>query len=303
MLGGSLRTPAAALAVVALGAGGCADLIGLNDLEGSGGSGGSAGPGSGGSVSGSGGESLGGSGSCAMDEFDDAELTRACWDTFNDSILFGGEYILDEEEGVLDLRPTPGRVWFSGDSSFLLYQTITGNFLLEVELSVYGGTTGEAQPSVQHANGGLLAFPASQPLEEVTDFTEYYAIKTGSLGADLHLGFKGECTSGGGTSIVSDETPQALSGMSLRICRYNSVLWTGYRLGGESTWHGLHANRDEAGEAGYDTGKPNLPDLEDEMYVGLLGEIWDGNAHPEDARMVYTHAAFSVPSTRDDCHL
>jgi hypothetical protein len=300
MLGGSSRTPAAALAAVALCAVGCADLIGLDDLEGSGGTGGSAAPGSGGAGSGSGGEALGGSSSCALDQFNDAELTRACWTTFNESLLFGGEYIQNEEEGVLDLRPRPGRAWHNDDSSFLLYRTIAGNVMLEAELSVFGGATGEEQPYVQYADGGLLAFPASQPLENLSEFDEYYAIKAGSLGENLHLGFKGEYTSGGGTSIVAYETPAALSGMSLRICRYNSVLWTGYRLKEETVWHPLHANEEDAG---YDTSLPGLPALEDTMYVGLIAEIWDGNAMPEDARMIYSVAQFSVPKTRDDCHL
>jgi len=308
MLGGSLRPPAAALAVVALGAVGCADLIGLNDLNGSGGSGGSVG--SGGTASGSGGDSLGGSGSCALDDFADRLHTQTCWQIYNGEQLFGSDYTVNEEEGLLITRPNSGPSWADGDSAFFMYQEVTDNFLLEVKFSVFAGSTThlpEDYPQWHNVTGGILGFPALLALEDNPGpFTDYYAIKAGSLRPfdeeEIYAGFAGEITAepDGRTSMTEQPDASGWDEVALRMCRYGALIWTGYRREGDTQWSPFHVGDNSNG---YDTTKPGLPDLPGVMYVGLVSELEDDAAPDGDARIVFSHAQFSEPKSLDDCQL
>ncbi len=346
MQAGHLRALGLALSIAGCAALGCADLIGLGNLgRGTGGesSGGNTSSGGtlaspGGQDAGSGGDPAGGASSegtaglggdggtslgggdgyggeapdCAIDEFEDELLTAACWHTFNENKLFG-EYSVDEEAGILVLRPDVGTSWFNGDSAFLLYREVEGNFLLEVQFSVFAGDvaqtdpTHESYPMLRYVNGGIVAFPALQAFEDIEGpFTGYYAIKAGALRdfgeGQIWAGFKADFTVDDDddmTTIAEADDPGGWRDLSLRMCRIGDLIWTGFKDNVDTEWHQLHAGDHHS--AGYDTTDSDLPDLTGTMYVGLPGELWDPDATSGEVRIVYSRAAFSVPKFSEDC--
>jgi hypothetical protein len=272
---------------------------------------GGAGPSSGGTEAGSGGETNGAGGGAVTetnpcwdldgfyDDFRDAEWTSDCWSVHKPEALTAGTssrgYSHDEQWGLV-FRPKAGPAWEASESGFLLYQNITGNFLMEVQVWVFGGAEpSEDAPSAAGARIGLLATAELPQAQGNTN--AYYAIQVGTLETALSAGFQASVTTDQTRTRV-DQDLEAWDNSYLRLCRVGNQIWSAYLPSGEVAWIPLHEN---GADLGYDSSDAEYPDLRETMVVGILAELADTSAMDGSVRAIVGQAQLSIPDEIDDC--
>lgn len=294
--------------------GGTTSGTGGRSTDGSGGGGGSGGSAGDGGSGGAGGEG-GGTPGCAIDltqeitdDFTDEAYTEACWTSYNTQLLAGGNWQQDPTAGgTLSGVPNRANAWFNGDTAPLLYQPVSGSFLVEATVSVREPGGEERPPNHIYASAGLLVIPAGATFTDGS-FVDYYAIKAGTHTPATEIGLKGEFTTlpGAPTATRLQRWPfdNAWNQSRIRVCRVDDRLWTGYWNG--SAWTGAHSNA-TYNEHGYplDDTEDELPQLEDEVWVGLGAEAFTAsiNDSPENALIIFHEVTFKRVAQLADCRL
>lgn len=186
-----------------------------------------------------GGSGLGGfggdgfSGVCAnRDSFDSRELTEACWDFFDGPNSTGETFSWDGDEGSLAITPPHGTRFASGGLAPLLYRELEGDFVVTVQLRIYGKVDAPLAPNLAaYAGGGILLLPGAFN-EEASELSGYVYLKlatSSSAGASGYpLFYYSGATTGESSEVISQHAKVpaegAWQGADLRVCHYGKSL-------------------------------------------------------------------------------
>lgn len=211
----------------------------------------------------------GGAPECSLaDPFTDEAYTRRCWQLYNANKLMAPPAV---GQGTLALQPHERTHWWDSSHSFLLYQSVKGPFRLDVRVSVEHNASGADLAALELAGGGVLI---ADHLADPGALERYYATQVGFYAhsaGELRPGVYAELTVSHPTSgSYSYREEYAFEpAATLRVCRFGSYLWTGYR-DREGRWQ--HVKTSDCNDVGCDTARPDLPSLGDEVLVGLLAQ-------------------------------
>jgi hypothetical protein len=110
------------------------------------------------------------------DDFENQELTNACWSF--DEVPDGAEdvFLFEPDQGLFSIVPEPRTKFTNGRGAPNIRRPIGGNFIATVALSVFGPGFGDINPgSAGAVGGGLALFMDDAPSDGV--YAGYYFVK------------------------------------------------------------------------------------------------------------------------------
>jgi hypothetical protein len=180
---------------------------------------------------------------------------------------------LSIDNGFLRLEPAANTLWYQGTSGPLLWQLVTGDFMVTADVTSRRLSNPALPPLATYRTGGLMA-------RNPADATENYVfIAVGSEEAPEAVETKTTTNS----NSVYDEVPWPGAEGELRVCRIGGRFEMLIRERG-GTWQSLDVY--------------NRPDLPDTLQVGPFG--FANQADP-DLRVSFEWVRFALPTQVSDC--
>lgn len=231
-------------------------------------------------------------------------------DNFNDAASISNWTQDADLSSVFDMTSNPGfftmesmssnDVWYNGDTGPFLYKNIVGNFIIETQVEVYGGTPGNI-PSADFKAGGIGIYNETTSTPGSEDWIMYnIGFNSGAISTER----KDTVNS---ASNLALRTGGSLSG-KLRVCRVGNEVRLYRCLNGDgdctdsANWsEEVTANSDINPDAIFGPITPIVRSdfmPADSIRVGILSSSFSG---PTDLGARFNYVRFFTPDDVSDC--